>query len=116
MRTESATKADVAKMVSKEDLKSLQSSLLKETKGLVADAVQPLKTDIIELRARMDAQEKRPAQTQLASSSTMSPAVKQLIDGLDPAHRRISLSGFPEKVPASERFEHIDKLFNFKWD
>ena len=96
-------------MVSKEDLANMHSALVKQTKGLICDAVSPLKSDINDLCARMDRQEKTSAQVQ-PSSSSMSPDVKQLIDGLDPAHRRISMSGFPEKMPASERANHIDKF------
>ena len=38
---------------------SMHSALLKQTKGLICDAISPLKSDINDLRARMDKQKKK---------------------------------------------------------
>lgn len=114
MRLEGATKADVAKMASKDDLIGLQSSILSQTQGLIQDAVDPLKSDICDMKSRVSKIEAAAAHgtsSSHPSSSSLSPNIKQLIDGLDPAHRRISLSGFPEKMTARERSGHIDKFF-----
>jgi hypothetical protein len=108
-----ALKTDIAQMATKDDLVTLQSNLQKQTKGLIAEAVGPLKTDITELRQRMDIQEKKQKAAPSASSGSSSyiPAdIKIILDSLDPAHKRIVFSGFPLDMACKERTTHIEKF------
>ena len=42
----------------------------------------------------------------------MSPDVKQMLDGLDPAHKQIVFGGFSEKVTQEERVILIEKFLS----
>ena len=100
-----ALKTDIARMATKDDLATLQTNLQKQTKGLIADAVGPLKSDITELRQRMDIQENRHVEVPSSLSSTsLSKDQFQMMSKLDPSNRRIAFLGFPDISTAEQRY------------
>ena len=42
---------------------------------------------------------------------SLSPDIKNMIDNLDPAHKRITFSGFPVPMAQDERKQMIEKFF-----
>ena len=108
---EMSTKMDG--MASKKDLQELRKEVTKETKGIVSDAVHPLKSDLCEIRTRVAKLESAPIPgNSSAAPATMSAEVKSILDSLDPAHKQIVFSGFPEKLPHAERIKLIQNFLN----
>ena len=108
---EMSTKMDG--MASKKDLQELRKEVTKETKGIVSDAVHPLKSDLCEIRTRVAKLESAPIPgNSSAAPATMSAEVKSILDSLDPAHKQIVFSGFPEKLPHAERIQLIQLFLN----
>jgi hypothetical protein len=93
-----------AKAVSKEDLSTLRAEVVKETKVCISEAVDPLKTEILDVRARLDKVEKSPGAAPLGSQS----AYDKLASAFDPARRRVSFLGMPQEWDASKRVEALN--------
>ena len=93
------TDAIEPKMASKTDLKDLETSILRNTKIQIAEAVDPLKTEICDINQRVNALEAKPstaASSQPGNTSVIPHDVKLLLDSLDPAHKQITFHGFFE--------------------
>ena len=98
-------------MASKKDLENLETSISKNTKIQIAEAVDPLKSDLYDLRQRVTGLETNGvagASNPAGKSSTISPEIKALVDSLDPAHKRIAFSGFPLSMAQEIRRKHIE--------
>ena len=56
--------------------------------------------------------EKVPSPSNQGNTNTsLSPDIKNMIDNLDPAHNRITFSGFPVSMAQDERKTFIEKFF-----
>ena len=102
-----ATKEDLEKMqeslVSKLDLQNMEASISKNTKVHIAEAVDPIKSEICDLRLRIqkieDTGGSNPGvsnQSAHGGSSTITPEIQKMLNNLDPAHKRVAFIGFPE--------------------
>ena len=109
-----ATKTDLEKMeksmASKSDLQSMEASIVKNTKIHISEAVDPLKSEICDLRARVGKIEDQGVSSPAAQTSTITPEIKTMLANLDPAHKRIAFSGFPTSMAQDERTKLIEKF------
>ena len=91
----------------KSDLAELSATMDQKMKVTVAEAVDPLKSEVHDLKVRVQTLEAKPATT---SASSVPSEVQSMIDNLDPAHRRIALLGFPQEMQPDARLKHIEGL------
>ena len=117
-------------MVSKVDLQKMEVAIMKNTKAQISEAIDPLKSEIFDLKERvqnaeekwssdalslelrMGKIEKNPSTSSQADTKTsLSPDIKNMIDNLDPAHNRITFSGFPVSMAQAERKKMIEEFF-----
>ena len=103
-------------LVSKLELQNMEVSISKNTKLHIAQAVDPIKSEICDLRLRVqkieDAGGSNPggsSQSAHGGASTISPEIQKMLNSLDPAHKRVAFTGFPENMAQSERTKHIEK-------
>ena len=103
-----ATKADMA---------ALSSEINQNTQVMIAEAVDPLKSEIHDIKQQQQQQHARltaiEAGPPAASASTNqhntqpSEEIRKLTDSLDPAKKRISFIGWPDSVTPDARMKEI---------
>jgi hypothetical protein len=113
------------KMALKTDLDELESKITSNVKLTVAEAVEPLqteidavKTEMTALKARLETVEAHPPTSATPCSEMADKTLKELrsaVNSLDPAHRRAAFLGWPEGVSASERITHMKTFMTSKF-
>ena len=104
-----STKLD--SMASKDDRQTLKKDMIQETKVLVSEAVDPLKSDVCDVKKRLVKLETAPApSSSTSSSSAIRPDVKMLLDSLDPAHKQITFHGFSVEMDQKARAQNMQKF------
>ena len=102
-----ATKEDLGKMqkglCSKLDLQNMEASISKNTKIHIAEAVDPIKSEICDLRLRVqkieDAGGSNPggsSQSAHGGASTISPEIQKMLNSLDPPIKELLSPAFPK--------------------
>ena len=106
-------------MASKTDLKNLEESISKNTKIDIAEAVDPLKSELCDLKKRIKTIEDHKAQNPGESSTPQNTKVvkdlQNALNKLDPALRRTSFFGWPDTVSAEKRVELMRKFGSEKY-
>ena len=103
-----ATKEDLGKMqkglVSKVDLQNMEAAISKNTKIHIAEAVDPIKSEICDLRQRVKTIEDTSGSNPVQSSKTTAEIskLKQMVNKVDPAKKRAALIGFPDTFGVHE--------------
>ena len=105
-------------MALKDDLVDLKSDILSETQIIVSDAVNPVKTDIANLKtelsaatARVTSLEQKPAHLATGVPACIDKALKDLrstVDSMDPAHKRIAFIGWSDGTSAEDRIKSME--------
>ena len=128
--TEGATMDDVmdvlrnqicAKMATKQDLKESEARMERVVKEKISEAIDPVKDELVEIRADLATAKKRVADLEANSnangSSSHSKEINELMrsmDALDINHKRIAFLGFPDSCQADHRIKEIERLINDK--
>ena len=100
-----ALSAKMDKMALKSDLDKMELNMKTATKMSIAEAVDPLKSEIHDLSSRLDTVEH-----QIASGPT-SPQRPQAPPRVpDPAVKQIAFVGWPDSTSAAERFRKIEEF------
>jgi len=112
----------------KDDFNQMKVAMASECrtfcKTFVADAVNPLKTEIEKVNAaneqikgqidaltrRTSMLEARPAQHVTDPGSGSAKAFRSMLQSLDPAHKRAVFIGFPEGLAAEQRVKEIESI------
>ena len=109
MKELQATMADLtSNAATKKDLNDLRKDMAESTKILVAEAVDPLKHEMRNLRNRISKIEASPAQLSSAQGSG-SADFNKILNSLDPALRRVAIVGLPDGWDAAKRIDVITK-------
>ena len=106
--------AKIDKMASKSDIDTMKSEISQEIKVTVAQAVDPLKAelhdlkiDLQDVKQRVDVVESKPP-TVSASASKDVAELQRLVQEFDPSNKRISFVGWPKNTSAADRRRQID--------
>ena len=105
--------ADIALTTAKKsDLVSLSSDLKQHTKVTVAEAVDPLKSEVHDLSQRVQALEATGQSTAAPSASSSKDLIElqKLVQEFDPSAKRIAFTGFPEMMSATDRLKKINEF------
>ena len=104
-------------MAMKTDLDDMKTQFIADTKLLVAEAVDPIKSEVYDLKNEMNQFKQR-----LTDIETTGPPVssqpapppsnefQKLVNSLDPAKKRIAFIGWPDTISADARITHIQTL------
>ena len=112
-----STKMDA--MALKTDLKEMKTEISQEIKISVAEAVDPLKSEMHELKTDMHNMKNRMTAVESTKSgdSTSDPATGKIIEDLkatvnklDPALKRITFIGWPTAISEDERVSEMKKF------
>ena len=90
------------------DLNELRKDMAVATKLLVAEAVDPLKNEMCELRSRISKIEASPLQAS-SGQGAGNADYNKLLNSLDPALRRVAIIGMPDGWDAAKRIDMISK-------
>ena len=101
------------RMALKSDLDQMETNLKKDMKISIAEAVDPLKLDVYDLKAQVDTLKGRV--DTMEADRPMSPPkepvkAQSLFNKFDPAVRRIAFIGFPSELSPEERIDKIEKF------
>ena len=97
--------------VNKADLAELRSDLKREVKVAVAEAVDPVKDEVSDLKTRVSALEARPTTAgSNGGSSSLPKEVQTMLSNLDPATRRVAFVGFPGGMSAQDRLAEVARI------
>ena len=102
-------------MAMKTDLDEMGSKLALDTKMLVAEAADPSKSEVYDLKNRVVALEASgppDTHTSQSSSHAVPHGLHKLINNLDPAKKRVAFIGWPDALSADARIKHIDSLLS----
>ena len=95
-------------MATRADIHHAKTDIMQATRVAVAEAVNPLKTDMRELRERV-------AKLEIGGVGGVSPKpwkkVLNLLNSADCANQRLPFIGFGESVVADARVEAIEAIF-----
>ena len=95
------------RMALKTDLEALTVDLKQHTKVTVAEAVDPIKSEIHDLQNRISVLELRPASAATPSAKPSQEVIK-LMNASDPSRKRLVFIGWPDSVDADTRIEKIE--------
>ena len=101
------------KMATKQDLREMQSEILRDTKIEIATAVDPLKEEVCELRDRVSKIESK-ARSPAAAGATDKQLMElqRLVQECDPALKRVAFTGWPDTVTPEARLQKITEFLN----
>ena len=91
----------------KRDLHDLKNKIAQQTEVLVAEAVDPIKSDLCDLRSRASPSEQGKPHTATPSSKKIED---KSLDNLDPAHKGVAFVGWPDSPSAAGRLAQIEVL------
>ena len=109
-------------MALKTDLQEMKSEIGKEIKVTVAEAVDPLKSELHELKCELQEVKGRvsileqpgtsstDAQPATSPSSVALKKANAIINQLDPAKKQVALVGFPDNDDANARIKRIEEF------
>jgi len=89
-------------VATKSDLQELKTTMSHDTKVLIAEAVDPLKSEIHDFKSRLVSLESRPAATSTSTSSCPESITKTInklqatVNKFDPAKRQAAVLGWPD--------------------
>jgi pyridoxine/pyridoxamine 5'-phosphate oxidase len=113
-----AMKSDLEDVASKSDLEALRRTIAQDTKHQIALAVDPLKSEIHDVKTRLVICESRPAASASETSSELSKTVaklQQAFDKVDPAHRQAAFLNWPASATsAALRLEQMEAFVKSK--
>jgi hypothetical protein len=89
--------------VLKSDLTELKNTIAQDTKVIVSEAVDPVKTDLFDLKTRVKLLENRPTQVCKELKD-----LKASLNKLDPSLKRAACVGMPENLNASDRIKELE--------
>ena len=105
-------------MALKSDLQELKSSFSQEMKVTVAQAVDPLKAELHDLKAELKDTTKRiqaieSKQSAAATSNAVGKDMadmQKLLHNLDPSNKQVAFTGWPASMSAVDRVKKIDEF------
>ena len=99
-------------MTTKSDLMEMKSEISQEIKVTVAQAVDPLKSDLHDLSTRVLSLEEAPSLADAPQKKPTNEAneLQKMINDLDPALKQISFSGWPDSVAIEKRMDLMEKF------
>ena len=100
------------KVAMKTDLDEMGSKLASDTKVLVAEAVDPIKSEVYDLKQRVTTLEAGGPPDPKPSTQTSPPQLQKLVNSLDPAKKRVAFLGWPDTFSADARIKHIEALLS----
>ena len=92
-------------MATKSDVDKVSTDLMKHTKVMIAEAVDPIKAEMYDMKCRLDNYDKhkRGDSARTQTSSSQHP-------GLDPALKQIAFIGFPDSISAADRLRQVERF------
>jgi len=113
------------KVALKSDLDELKEFMQHDTKTIVEEAVDPIKTELNEVKQEMNAFKVRLQRVESTPPAPVPPSaavadktlneLRSAVHALDPAHRRAAFVGWPESMPAPERINQMETFMKTKF-
>jgi len=100
----------IGQMALKSDVETMTVEMKKDIKVQIAQAVDPIKSDLHDLLTRVTAVEQRPSVQSPKDNSNSSFALQKMMDKMDPAKKRIAFIGFPDNVQEDARIQKIEEF------